>query len=339
MYRFAIIGAGNIAHIHAKAIREIKNVKLLAVYSSSIERAKKFAEIYNIKPYDSIEEMFKNENIDIVNIVTKNYQHIEHGILSAKNNKHIIVEKPLGNSFEEAQKLVKLCKEKNLKLSVVSQRRWDTSIRILKVLIENKKIGEVKQANLALKFARPQEYYDSNSSWRKNKKLSGGGVLINQAIHFIDVAQWLLGKPISVYAETKILSHNIPIEDYVSAILKFKNNAVAKIIATTAVKKDIPDSIEIYSNKGVIVIKGRKIIKNTILPPSKNKILSWLIQKINNYKFQYGSHKQQIQNFINSIKYDKKPLIDGYEGLKVLKIIDNLYLSSKFKKEIKIKWN
>jgi len=331
--KFALIGTGNIAHRHAKAILSIKNSELIGVFGRDYERTKKFAAKYNINTYTDLNELLKNKEIDAVDIVTLNNLHADLGIQSAKSGKHVLIEKPIDISLEKAKDLIKICKDNNVKLSVISQHRFDKAVMWLKKEIDNGTFGDIILSNTTIIWKRSKDYFDTSNMWRKSKKISGGGVLIMKAIHNIDILLWLLGDVKSVYGKVCTKVHELEVEDTAAAILKFKSGTLANINATIPIK-NLKDKIEIYGKNGYILLEEGKLINRIKKLYIKDSSISKRFSRYIN--FNKGTIKDQVKDFVNSIIQDKDPSITGEDGLKALEIVLSIYKSAELNKEIKI---
>lgn len=339
--RFALIGAGSIAPYHARAILAAKNAELVAVRSSSKERAENFARKFNIKYYTDYDELLKDKDIDAVDIVGKNYMHAELGMKAALAGKHVLVEKPMDISLERAQALINACKASKVKLSVIFQRRFDKTTVMLKKLVQQEKFGKIFLVKASSKKYRTQAYFDS-SEWRGKKQFAGGGVLIHQAIHVIDLLQWIVGDVDSVKGSTATLSHKIEGEDVGVGLLKFKNGALGIIEGTTSVCANMPEKIEIHGTKGSIIVEGNKLgTRITYLNFGNNSLKSrfyyFLLSKFYSLvPMRAGSFKAQIEDFAAAIQKDTAPFVSGESAKKSLGIILALYKSSETGKEVRL---
>jgi len=328
MIRIGLIGAGSIAMKHAEAVRKNRKATLSAVYSTN----KLFAKNLNVKTYTSFSDFL--DAVDAVIIANRNNEHVDYALKSILAGKHVLIEKPLAASLEDAERLLKI--KKNVVVRVVSQHRLDDSILKAKKLVTEGKIGKPIMASVSLKWHRDQAYYDSSGGWRKSKKIAGGGVLIQQAVHFIDILQWILGDVDSVQSKIATLNHTINVEDTALAILNFKNGALGVVEATTNAIKPLPDKIEIHGTKGSLIISGRKIIKYNF---SQNPLKCLISSKLMSLRrSRYGTLEKQFKLFINEIhgKEKNNPISSFYEGFNVMKTIDALYRSAKEDKEIKL---
>ncbi len=330
IYKFAIIGTGYIAHYHAKAIKLIKNAELVAVFGRSEEKTKNFAAHYGIKYYTDYEELLK-EQIDVVNIIIPHCLHVDTALKAAEAGKHIIIEKPIDISLNKSKNIINFCKSKNLKLSVISQKRFCNSFIKTKNYIP--KLGKINLVSLSMVWHRPKEYY---SGWKADPKQSGGGVLIMQGIHYIDLLKWLFGPVEDVYFNATN-NYGLKVEDSISGNIKFKSGCLATIKMSTCSEQSMPDRIEIHGEKGSIIIEDERIIY-LINKKQHFNIFKNLIPKRFYYKKSLiNQFKAQFENILKSIDENKEPLINGYEGLEDLKIVKGIYKSINLGKKVRLK--
>ncbi|MBN2396686.1 MAG: Gfo/Idh/MocA family oxidoreductase [Candidatus Atribacteria bacterium] len=343
IFNFGIIGTGQIAHIHYQALKNIHNARLIAIQDINLKTAMNFARKYKIKQYyKNYLDLLKNKKIDVVIICTPHWTHEEIGINAAKFGKHVLIEKPLANTAKSAENIINSCKKNNVKLGVIFQNRFSNRALKLKSYIQRGKLGKIVVANVLVNWHRTQEYYN-NAPWRAFKSEAGGGVLMTQAIHFIDLLQWCIGQPESVYAYTDVKTHNIEVEDTAVAVLRFKSGILGIIESTVSTYPELPAQLCLYGSKGIAILEEhRGKIKLTILPNNEEE----KNYKIINYKKMFNgaipklqeslNHQKQIEDFIESIYFNKKPEVDGREGIKSLKIIESIYRSSNRKEEVKL---
>ena len=337
----ALIGSSGMAKRHAKILQALANVELLGILSSDFARSQEFANQFNIRPYRQLEDLLADKKVEIVDIANTNCQHADYGIAAARAGKHVIVEKPMDASLAKARELVLACKNNNVYLSTIFQHRFDQTIKKLKMEIDQGKLGRIFLASARLAYFRNQEYYDSGKGWRGKKELAGGGVFINQAIHAIDSLIYLLGEVSSVYGEIETATHDIEVEDTGAAIIRFKNNSLAAVLATTSAFKHLPDTIEIHGTQGSALIAGETL---TLITPNqtkierlKNKILSRLQRRLPyvfqfNKKLKSGYHEENLKEIIEAIINEARPPAAFEQGLKSLEVVAAIYRSSKNKK-------
>lgn len=347
-FGFAIVGTGLISTTHYEQISAIEGAKVVAVYSRSEEKAKSLAEKAGADWYTDYQELLKRKEIDIVSIITPSGTHADMAIEAARAGKHVIVEKPMDISLEKAQKMIDVCREHRVKLSVISQHRFDASTMRIKADIDSGRFGKMVLGQAAVNWYRPQSYYDT-SKWRGTIKMDGGGVLINQAIHTIDLFQYFMGKVESVYAHTAILAHEgIEVEDVAVATVKFKNGGLGTIVGTTAAYPGLSARLEIIGTNGTAVIENDQLLKHYLRNPN-NESQAINLASIDTYKKQErnhasvnpssldgASHGLQFIDMINAIKEDREPLVNGEEGLKPLQIILAIYESARTGQSIQI---
>ena len=336
MKNFALIGCGAIAKLHAKAIQGIEDAKLVGVYDYSYTYAEKFAQEFSCIAYKTLEELLANPEIDIVNICTPSGLHAEQTILAAKAKKHIIVEKPMAITKKQLNEAITAIEENGVKAEVITQLRFTPSICRLKKAIDEGRLGRILLADYTMKYYRSPEYY-KQGGWRGTWKMDGGGALMNQGIHGIDLIQYLMGGVKSVYAQCRTLDRDIEVEDTANILVEYKNGAMGMIQSTTVATPGRPRQITVCGTKGSVVVR-------------EDVIESWDIdgEEVNgNQESEFNSgvdpmafteyyHKMQFLDLIEAIEKDRKPLVDENEGRKPVDIILAAYESSNTEKRVEI---
>ena len=338
-YRFAFIGCGRIVKKHLDAVKDIENAELVSVCDINKDKADKVAAKLNgVNSYSSYDEMLKNEDVDIVSILTPSGLHPEHTVdIVRKYKKHVVVEKPMALKLDDADEMIKVCDEFGVRLFVVKQNRYNLPVMKLRNALENGKFGKIVMGSVRVRWARHQQYYDQGD-WRGTWKLDGG-VITNQASHHIDLLEWMLGEPVSVMAKTETYLADIEADDTAAAILKFKNGALGIVEATTATRpKDLEGSLSLMGEKGSVVIGGFSVNKMETwqfedeTTEESQKILSEFAETPPNV---YGfGHKRYLEHVIDCIENNKKALVDGLEGRKSIELINAIYESSETGKEV-----
>jgi UDP-N-acetyl-2-amino-2-deoxyglucuronate dehydrogenase len=331
---FALVGTGNIAAKHALAIKNSRNAKLVAVVSRDEKRAESFSKRFGCLPYTDYDAVLRREDVQAVDIVTCNHLHADLGTKAASAGKHVLVEKPIDISIEKAEKLVKVCKKEGVILSVVSQKRFDGAMQQLKSMIDSGALGGIFLGNVSVKWHRSQEYYDCADGWKKKKKYVGGGVLMHQAIHMIDVLMWLLGPVEYVTGKVATATHKIEVEDTVLAIIGFKSGALGMVEGTTSVMCSFPDRIEIHGEKGSVAIERKRFVTWNFRESQKFSYMESKLRSISPMKI--GTIGSQIDDFSKAIKTGGKPLVTGEEGRNVLRVIEAVYESAATGKTVKL---
>ena len=244
--RIGIVGCGVIADIQAQAIRKSRNTELVSAFSRSKKNAHSFGEKYKIPRSTDWEQFISDPDMDAVSICTPNGNHLDYGEKAARAGKHVIVEKPIEVTLKRAKRLIDVCKGEGVQLAVIFQSRFMPQIQNLKQQLDNNVIGKLFMGDAYVKWFRSQEYYDSGM-WRGTLKLDGGGALINQSIHTIDLLQWFMGDVESIYGQTGTFTHdNIEGEDNAVATLRFKNGAIGVIEGSTSVQPSRSRRIELH---------------------------------------------------------------------------------------------
>jgi len=349
--KFALIGCGRISANHIKAlIDNYQDAELVSVCDILKNRAELKADEYLIKAqernipivkpnvYSDYREMLQKEDVNVCVVSTESGYHAEISFYCLNSKKHVLVEKPMAMSILDADKMIQIAQKNNLKLAVCHQNRFNPPIQKLRQAIDDGRFSRIFAGTARILWNRNREYYDK-AKWRGTWKLDGG-CLINQCTHNIDLLQWIIDSEIdSVYGQTGNYLHPyIQTEDYGSIIIKFKNGAIGNVEGTVCVyPKNLEETLTILGEKGTVVIGGLAL----------NKILVWdfedkidsleeIQQKYNTeIPNVYGNgHSPLYRNFIDSIRNNSSPLIDGYEGKKSLSIILMAYKSQKYSKAI-----
>lgn len=333
---FAIIGTGAIADLHAKSISELESAELIGVFNRSKEKAVKFAKKYQTKVYDSIIDLLEDPGIDVVCICTASGFHMEPALKSIRKGKHCIIEKPLEITPERCDVIIKEAEKYNVKVSVIFPSRYYESAKTLKAALEKKQFGDLVLGSAYIKWSRTEEYYAS-AFWRGTLLMDGGGALINQGIHTVDLLQWYMGEVISVQAvKTNIRHKTIEGEDTVVAILSFKNGALGTIECSTAAYPGYARRLEIIGTEGSAVLEDNELIKwDTLNMPDtashrENKAAN--SQRgggaADPLSIDYSGHKSQIKEMINFLSYGDRISIDAKEGSKSVRVIHAIYESA-----------
>lgn len=337
MIKFALVGCGRISKKHSDLLgnNQIKDAKLVSICDIKINRAKELGDKFNIPYYEDMDKMLQSENIDVVVVLTPSGLHAQHTISLAKYKKHIIVEKPMALTLDDADAMIKACDENGIRLFVVKQNRYNLPVQQLKIALDQKRFGKLVLGTVRVRWCRDQSYYDQDS-WRGTWKYDGG-VLSNQASHHIDLLEWCMGEVESVFAKSTTALVNIETEDTAIVTVKFKNGALGIIEATTAVRpKDLEGSLSIMGETGSVEIGGFAVneIKHWNFKEklgSDNSIDKFSVNPPNIYGF---GHKEYYDDVIKSLHNNSKALVDGLEGRKSLELITAIYESIETGKEV-----
>lgn len=333
-FGFGIVGAGTIAHIHAKAIAAIPNARIAGIYSTGIEKAEAYAKEHNCIAFHSLEEMLKAPGIDIVSICTPSGIHMEPALESIAAGKHCLIEKPLEITLERCDRIIKEAEKAGVKIGVVFPSRfYDESMRIRKAIDENK-FGALALGSAYVKWSRTEAYYQS-AKWRGTWQYDGGGALMNQGIHSVDLLQWYMGPVKAVQAfSTNVRHKNIEVEDTTVAALHFHNGAVGTLECSTAVYPGALKRIEIMGTDGTAILEESSLIKWQFRTGEQGEANSSAGKAVQGgvadpADISYMGHQKQIEDLLLAIENGNPPLIDGREGRKSVEIVLAAYESAR----------
>ncbi|WP_378952261.1 Gfo/Idh/MocA family protein [Pelosinus sp. sgz500959] len=324
--KFAIVGSGSIVPIHAQAISSIHDADLVAIYGRSVGRVKEFAAQYNCDWYDNYEEMLKRTDIDVVSICTPNGTHADLGIAAAIAGKHVVIEKPIDVTLEKADALIETCQKQGVKLGVIFQRRYCDGVMALKKLVEEGKLGKLLFGGCYIKLYRSQEYYDSGT-WRGTWEIDGGGILMNQGIHYIDMLQFLVGPVAEVTGYCGTFGHTgLEVEDTASAAVKFQSGALGVIEGTTCAYPGLVSRVDVYGTEGSAVIENDVLTSVQLKSGYEYKANSNLENAgVSSPDISFEDHRRQFQEIVTAFQNDREYSINGLEGRKSLEIILAIY--------------
>ncbi len=343
---FGIVGCGMISRFHARALQEIPQAKIVGCTSSRIQSAEMFANEFQCRAFRSVEEMVAQDNVDIISICTPSGSHLEPALLAAKAGKHLVIEKPLEITLERCDQIIGACTAAKVRLATIFPSRFHTCWQELKRAMDSGRFGRIVLGSAYVKWFRTQQYYDQGN-WRGTWKLDGGGALMNQAIHTVDLLQWLMGPVESVSAMTATLAHErIEVEDVAVASLKFRNGALGSIEATTASNPGMLKKIEIHGDAGSAVIEEEDIKHWQFANPlPEDDVLRQKFSCVtssgggvsNPAAIGHEAHRMLFRSFIDSILAGKPSILDGNEGRKSVEIIRAIYAAAQTGKRVELK--
>lgn len=344
-FGFGIVGAGVISGVHAMAINSIENATLCGVYSIHKDKSDIFAAKYNCTSYDSLDEMLSQPQIDIICICTPSGIHLDPAIKSMEAGKHCLIEKPLEVTLEKCDQIIAAAQNAGVKIGVIFPSRFYEASVQLKKAMDEKRFGDLVLGDAYIKWNRSAEYYKSGK-WRGTWKYDGGGALMNQGIHSVDLLQWYMGPVESVQSVAANIRHkNIEVEDTIVATLKFINGALGTIECSTAVFPGALKRIEVMGTGGTAILEESKLIKWEFAHPGDadqaviNSMSAGDISHggvSNPADITFMGHKKQIEDMIYSVATESNPLIDGVEGRKSVEIVLAIYESAHSGKRIRL---
>jgi predicted dehydrogenase len=335
---FGILGLGVIAEFHVQAIKEITGCRFAAGFDTVPGRAAAFCEKHGGTPYEDLSAFLADKDIDIITIATPSGLHLDGTLAAVRAGKHVIVEKPLEITTARCDAIIAEADINKVQVGTVFPSRYHAPSRIIKKALEEGRFGKIALADAQIKWYRTQEYYDSGK-WRGTWQFDGGGALMNQGIHAVDILRWFMGEVKEVFAYTGTLAHErIEVEDCAAAALRFASGALGVIEATTGAYPGFLKKIEICGASGCVTME-------------EESITAWQFAderpEDESIRRDYGSaaatgggvsdpaaighhgHRMLFESFVTALRENRAPDIDGKEGRKAVEIIEAIYRSAK----------
>ena len=336
-FRVALVGCGRISGNHVAAIEKVDGLSLVATCDPELERATAIAEPRGIPAFRSLDEMLRSVECEVVTICTPSGLHPAHGIRAAGAGKHVITEKPMATRLEDADALVRACDDAGVQLFVVKQNRLNPPIQLLKRAVDKGRFGRIYMANTTVRWTRPQDYY-TQAPWRGTWEFDGGAFM-NQASHYVDLMQWLVGPVESVMAKTATLARQIEAEDSGAAVLRFRSGALGVIEATVLTyPRNMEGSITILGENGSVKIGGTAVNRVEHWQfagyDDDDKAIEALMAAVNPASVYGTGHFGYYENVAAVLRGDAAADTDGRSGRKSLELILGIYESAKTGREV-----
>ena len=352
--RTAIVGCGKVGHLHAKALSRLSESVFVAVCDTNLQRAQQFAAEYKVKAYQDVEDMIASSGVESLTVCTPHPLHAEPAIMAANAGVHVLIEKPLASSLQDCDAILNAAKRSGVRIGTTCQRRFYTPCQRIKRAIEEGKLGRPILGSVAMYGWRDQAYYKSDA-WRGSWKAEGGGVLVNQAPHQLDLLQWYMGPIDELFGYWDNLNHPyIEVEDTAIAVLRFKNGALGNIVVSNSqnpalygrvyVHGSYGASVGVQTDGGAMFIAGMSSITDPpindlwTVPGEQELLKKWqkedsdFFLSINPMEYY---HQLQISEFLKAVIKSHDPLITGEEGRKTVEIFTALYRSQRDRKPVK----
>jgi UDP-N-acetyl-2-amino-2-deoxyglucuronate dehydrogenase len=329
---FAILGSGMVADYHRKAVEANGDLgaRLVAVAHYNPDRFAEISTRFGV-PCVSQEEMLANPAVDVVCVCTPSGQHAEQAIAAARAGKHVLVEKPMALSLADADAMIAACEQAGVQLGVALQRRVTPPFQRIHRAIEAGDLGELTLGVVTIPYHRPQAYFDQ-ADWRGTWALDGGGVLMNQGIHLVDLLVWYMGDPAEVQARAGTLHRDIEVEDTLTATLRFGSGALATITATTTAAPGFPHRVEIYGTGGGIQVEGESVGRWELADPAGASVEPPPIGRAASAGaggdprgIAATGHIAIVRDFVEALRAGRSPQIDGREGRRSLAAVLAIY--------------
>jgi UDP-N-acetyl-2-amino-2-deoxyglucuronate dehydrogenase len=335
-----LIGGGNITETHARAARAIPGVEISAIHGTNPEKIARICREHGGTPYEDFDAFLKHRPMDLVILGSPSGVHAEQGIAAVRQGLHVLTEKPIEISTARADALIEAAQQSKVRLGVIFQDRTKLHVRQLKNWLDQKLLGKVLFVDARVKWYRPPEYY-ANSHWRGTLALDGGGALINQGVHTIDLLLWLLGDVSRVQARTATLLHKIEAEDTAVATLEFASGALGVFHATTAAYPGYPRRVEISGTEGTVILEHDRIIAADLRSPAAAtraaSDLAALRESARDENQSASSaavsdirgHQAVLEDFLAAIQQNRAPACDGTEGRRSIALVEAIYRAAK----------
>jgi predicted dehydrogenase len=335
----AIVGCGMIARFHARALADVPGTRVAALVSRKLAGAEAMAKELNLDAFltTNLTAALARPDVQIVIVTTPSGAHLEPAVAAAAAGKHVVVEKPLEITTDRCDRIIDACEKNRVKLCTIFPSRFGDANQALKAAVGAGRFGRLTLGETTCKWWRSQQYYDEGG-WKGTRALDGGGALMNQAIHNVDLLCWLMGPVTHVSGLTATLAHErIEVEDTAVACLRFKNGALGVIQATTSVHPGLPKTVAIHGDHGTAIIEQDDVLRWDFTPETDEDraIRARFAQKTgasggssNPAAISHVGHARQLADFVRAIETNSAPLVDGREGRKAVEVIQAIYRSA-----------
>lgn len=340
--KFALVGCGRIAKRHSELLghKQIRDAQLVAACDLVPEKAGRIGQLFGVPHFTDMHEMMRSVDIDVVVVLTESGRHAEQVVALAAYGKHIVVEKPMALTLDDADAMIRACDRAGVKLFVVKQNRFNVPVLKVRQALEAGRFGKLVLGTVRVRWCRRQDYYDQDP-WRGTWALDGG-VLTNQASHHVDLLEWMMGEVDSVFAMSTTALAHIEAEDTAVVTLRFKNGALGIIEATTAARPtDLEGSLSILGEGGTVEVAGFAVNKMKVwkfgqAEPGDDTVMEqYSVNPPNVYGF---GHQAYYEHVVDCILNDSPHLVDGLEGRKSLELINAIYESVETGREVPLRF-
>ena len=340
-FKAGIIGCGNIYDMHANALEKLNIVDLVALCDLKEERVAAAGKKYQAAAYLDYEEMFATEKLDVVHICLPHHLHETATLAAAKHGVHVLTEKPMSVSVESAERMIEACKAAKIELGIIFQNRYNNGAKMLKELLSAGQLGKVLAGKCQVTWSRDDNYY-SDSDWKGTWEKEGGGVIIDQAIHTLDLINWLLGQtPATIEATIRNRTHHlIEVEDFAEGVIEYKEGTIISFLANNYYSFDAPVEVEFHTEKAVVRITGARLQVDYF--DGRESLIVDIpaedyLKNGDASKTYWGTgHIIQIEEFYQHLLGEKEFLVTGEEALKIQKIVAGIYQSARLNRKVNV---
>ena len=331
----AVVGVGNIAAAHVDAVSRLPNARLVGVASRTHERARAFAQLHGTEAYAGLDALLADDAVDVVAVCTPSGAHLEPAVAAARAGKHVVVEKPLEVTRQRARAIVDAADDAGVRLATIFMSRFADANVALKQAVEAGTLGRLVQGDAYVKWYRSQAYYDS-ADWRGSWRLDGGGALMNQAIHQVDLLLWLMGPVEEVFAYAATATHQrLEVEDTLVAALRYRSGALGQIAAATSLWPGRPKELDLHGELGSVTVRDDALVRWDVRDTDEEEAARLLRRygsavtggAADPMAISFENHRRQYADVLAAIDEDRPPAIDGREGLRSVELIEAIYRS------------
>jgi len=334
-----LIGGGNISETHARAASGIPGVAVAAVFGTNREKVARLSAQHGATAYSDLEKFLAHRPMDLVAIGSPSGLHAEQGIAAARRGLHVLTEKPLDINTARADALIAAAAEAGVKVGVFFQDRFKADLMRVKDWVETGILGKMILADARVKWFRPASYY-SDSRWRGSLRLDGGGALINQAIHTVDLLLWLCGEVLAVQAVRRTALHKIEAEDTLVATLEFKSGAIGSLQAATSVFPGYPRRVELTGTEGTVIIEHDRLLAADLREPPRDLRATGDDQNASATSptvSDVRGHQAVLEDFVRAITTNTAPCCSGAEGRRSVALVEAIYQACATGKRVELK--
>lgn len=327
--RVGLVGCGAISTQHLEAISALDGLQLVGVVSASADRARTVGDRWGVPWSIHLEDLLERDDVDAVAVASPSGLHPGQALAALRSGRHVVVEKPIALRVSDADAIIREGHERGLTVATISQRRFEPVVRALHAAVEAGALGRLSMVIAEGLYHRPQSYYDS-AAWRGTRELDGG-VLMNQAIHMIDLLRWIGGPVASVTADVATLGHVMEAEDTASVSLRFANGTLGAIVATTCANTEFPTELRVYGDRGHVRIVGEEAVEwdvpgipappvvddHTALTPGTGTTQTWGTTAI--------GYLRQYADFVDAVRSGRPPVVTGEDGRNAVELVTAAY--------------
>jgi len=351
--RTAIVGCGKVGHTHAKAFQQLPESELVAAFDVALERADAYAGAYQIKAFNDFDKMIRDASVEMISVCTPHPLHTDYIVRAAENGIHVLCEKPLASSLQDCDLAINACRSNGVKLGVISQRRYYPPVLRMLEAIQAGKIGRPVLASMVVMGWRSKEYYEMDP-WRGKWLTEGGGVMVNQTVHQLDLLQWLMGPIDELFGYWDNFNHpTVEVEDTAIAVIRFKSGALGQFLVSNSQKPGFYGKIHIHGSNGASVgaqpeggspfIAGMTTqvdppINDIWTVPGEEHLLAMWQEEDRKFASENDPmtyyHRLQIEDMLNAILDDREPAINGEEARKTVELFTAVYRAQRDNKPV-----